>query len=149
METQTVTNIAFNKLVRSPKNVRVVNPDISADRQLIANIKANGVLQNLVVVPTETKGVFAFVAGGRRYSAVAHLVKNKQLPTTVNLPCLVKDASAATELSLSENIMRQAMHPADEFLAFQAMIDDGLTQTDIAACLPALRHRGRSAAQVC
>ena len=49
METQSVVNIPFNKLVRSPKNVRVVNPDISADRELIANIRANGVLQNLVV----------------------------------------------------------------------------------------------------
>jgi len=142
METQTVTNIAFNKLVRSPKNVRVVNPDISADRQLIANIKANGVLQNLVVVPTETQGVYAFVAGGRRYSAVAHLVNQKLLPKTVHLPCLVKDEHQATELSLSENMLRQAMHPADEFVAFQAMIEGGLTQTDIAA------HFGISVRQV-
>ena len=133
METQSVINIPFNKLVRSPKNVRVVNPDISADRELIANIHANGVLQNLVVVPTETKDVFAFVAGGRRYSAVAHLVKQNVLPKTTMLPCLVRDAENATELSLSENVLRQAMHPADEFAAFQAMIDDGLTQADIAA----------------
>lgn len=133
METQTVINIPFNKLVRSPKNVRVVNPDISADRELIANIHANGVLQNLVVVPTETKDVYAFVAGGRRYSAVAHLVKQKALPKTTMLPCLVRDADSATELSLSENVLRQAMHPADEFAAFQAMIDDGMTQADIAA----------------
>mgnify|MGYP003671145537 CR=1 FL=1 len=133
METQTVVNIPFNKLVRSPKNVRVVNPDIAADRELIANVRANGVLQNLVVVPTETKDVYAFVAGGRRYSAVAHLVKQKVLPKTTPLPCLVRDADSATELSLSENLLRQAMHPADEFAAFQAMIDNGLTQADIAA----------------
>ncbi len=133
METQTVVNIPFNKLVRSPKNVRVVNPDISADRELIASIRANGVLQNLVAVPTETKDVFAFVAGGRRYSALAHLVKQKVLPKTTPVPCLVKDASSATELSLTENMLRQAMHPADEFAAFQAMIDDGLTQVEIAA----------------
>ena len=133
METQTVVNIPFNKLVRSPKNVRVVNPDIAADRELIANVHANGVLQNLVVIPTETKDVYAFVAGGRRYSAVAHLVKQKVLPKTTPLPCLVRDADSATELSLSENILRQAMHPADEFAAFQAMIDDGMTQAEIAA----------------
>jgi len=133
METQTVTNIPFNKLVRSPKNVRVVNPDNSADRELIASIRANGVLQNLVVVPTETKDVYAFVAGGRRYSALAHLVKQKALPKTTAVPCLVKDASSSTELSLTENMLRQAMHPADEFAAFQAMIEDGLTQVDIAA----------------
>lgn len=85
------------------------------------------------MVPTETKNVFAFVAGGRRYSAIAHLVKQKVLPKTTMLPCLVRDADSATELSLSENVLRQAMHPADEFAAFQAMIDDGLTQADIAA----------------
>ena len=133
METQTVVNIPFNKLVRSEKNVRVVNPDISADRELIASIRANGVLQNLVVVPTETKDVYAFVAGGRRYSGVTHLVKQKALPESTVLPCLVKDVNAATELSLTENMLRQAMHPADEFAAFQAMIDDGLTQAEIAA----------------
>ena len=133
METQAVRNIPFNKLVRSPKNVRVVDPDIAADRQLIANVQANGILQNLVVVPTETEGVYAFVAGGRRYSAVAHLVKQKVLPESTPLPCLVRDADAATELSLSENVLREAMHPADQFLAFQAMIDDGLTQVEIAA----------------
>lgn len=133
MDTQTVRNIPFNKLVRSPKNVRVVDPDIAADRQLIANVQANGILQNLVVVPTETEGVYAFVAGGRRYSAVAHLVKQKVLPESTPLPCLVRDADAATELSLSENVLREAMHPADQFLAFQAMIDDGLTQVEIAA----------------
>ena len=66
METQNVVNIPFNKLVRSPKNVRVVDPDIAANRELIANIRANGVLQNLAVVPTETKDVYAFVDGGRR-----------------------------------------------------------------------------------
>ena len=133
MGTQAVVNIPFNQLVRSEKNVRAVNPDISADRELIASIKANGVLQNLVVVPTESKGVFAFVAGGRRYSAVEHLVKQKVLPENTALPCLVKDISSATEISLTENMLRQAMHPADEFAAFQVMIDDGLTQTDIAA----------------
>lgn len=133
METQSIVNIPFNKLVRSAKNVRVVNPDIAADRELIANVRANGVLQNLVVIPTETKDVYAFVAGGRRYSAVAHLVKQKVLPKSTPLPCLVRDADGATELSLSENLLRQAMHPADEFAAFQAIIDDGLTQADIAA----------------
>ena len=133
METQTVRNISINNLVRSPKNVRVVNPELSADRELIANIRANGVLQNLVVVPTETEGVFAFVAGGRRYSAVAHLVKQKVLPDHVELPCLVRDVDSATELSLSENMLRQPMHPADEFAAFQLMTEDGLTQADIAA----------------
>ena len=49
------------------------------------------------------------------------------------MPCLVRDVDSATELSLSENLLRQAMHPADEFAAFQAMIDDGMTQAEIAA----------------
>jgi ParB family transcriptional regulator, chromosome partitioning protein len=42
------------------------------------------------------------------------------------------DAERDTEISLAENEMRQAMHPADQFDAFKALADQGMGVADIA-----------------
>ena len=39
----------------------------------------------------------------------------------------------AEEISLTENVQREAMHPADEFEAFRALTDAGTPPADIAA----------------
>ena len=50
------------------------------------------------------------------------------------VPCQVIDGAAdAAEISLAENVMREAMHPADEFEAFRDLADKGLPAADIAA----------------
>ena len=46
--------------------------------------------------------------------------------------------ATAEEIALAENILREAMHPADKFAAFQSLIDQGMTVKDVAA------HFGRS-----
>ncbi len=49
------------------------------------------------------------------------------------MPCLlVQDASART-VSLTENVQREAMHPADQFEAFAALVAEGRPVEDIAA----------------
>src|SRR3546814_15200229 len=49
------------------------------------------------------------------------------------VPCLlVADASART-VSLAENVQREAMHPADQFAAFAALVKEGRPIEDIAA----------------
>ncbi|MFT4993657.1 MAG: ParB-like chromosome segregation protein Spo0J [Paraglaciecola sp.] len=47
------TDTALNKLVISEKNMRVVSASKEADRELIASIASQGVLQNLVVIPSQ------------------------------------------------------------------------------------------------
>ena len=70
-ENESVVNIPFNKLIKGSRNVRKVRSGKKADTQLIANIKAKGILQNLVVEPSLTrKGFYGVIAGGRRWSAV-------------------------------------------------------------------------------
>ena len=54
----------------------------------------------------------------------------KDAPVACNV--LAKDEDAA-EISLAENEMRQAMHPADQFEAFKALVDSGHGIEDIAA----------------
>jgi ParB family chromosome partitioning protein len=45
----------------------------------------------------------------------------------------VLDGEIATEISLAENEMRQAMHPADQFEAFKKLADEGKGPEEIAA----------------
>ena len=50
------------------------------------------------------------------------------------MPCRVLAGSAdATEISLTENVVRAPMHPADQFEAFRGLIDAGASVADIAA----------------
>jgi ParB-like chromosome segregation protein Spo0J len=54
----------------------------------------------------------------------------------VPVSCVVRDPStevSADEDSLAENVQRVALHPLDQFRAFQALLDKGLGEEEIAA----------------
>ncbi|MBN9068011.1 MAG: DNA-binding protein, partial [Rhizobiales bacterium] len=81
-------------------------------------------------------GMFEVPAGGRRYRALEMLAKQKRLNKTTPVPCVVSAANAGIlidEVSLAENIERAPLHPLDQFRAFQAMRDKGMTEEAIAA----------------
>src|SRR5690606_3512627 len=76
---------------------------------------------------------YEVVAGGRRLAALKRLAKSHRIPMEWPVPCLlVADASART-VSLTENVQREAMHPADQFEAFAALVAEGRPIEDIAA----------------
>jgi ParB family chromosome partitioning protein len=80
--------------------------------------------------------MFEVPAGGRRYRALELLVKQKRLAKTAPVPCVVGDANSdilVDEVSLVENMERAPLHPLDQFRAFQAMRDKGMTEEAIAA----------------
>ncbi len=130
MTTQMIT---LNKLTVSAKNVRKTAPDKEADKRLMASIASQGVLQNLVAVP-EGKGKFGVVAGGRRLRALQALAKGKKIATNIGVPCLVKDKDAdITEISLAENVGQESMHPADTYVAYSEMVEQGVGIENIAA----------------
>jgi len=52
---------------------------------------------------------------------------------TAPVPCIVHDDGLAEEDSLAENVQRVALHPLDQFRAFQVMREAGLSEEDIAA----------------
>jgi ParB family transcriptional regulator, chromosome partitioning protein len=124
----------LNRLVPSPRNVRR-STDAQADLQLKADIEARGLLQNLVVAPAgKPKGRFTVEAGGRRLRALTSLAAEGKLPRDLEVCCLVVDAApaAAREAGLAENFQRLAMNPADECLAFQQLIEQGVDVEGIA-----------------
>ena len=49
------------------------------------------------------------------------------------MPCLVVPDASARTVSLTENVQREAMHPAEQFEAFAALVAEGRPVEDIAA----------------
>ena len=81
-------------------------------------------------------GMFEVPAGGRRYQALALLVKQKRLAKTTPVPCVVREPSIsilAEDDSLAENTQRVALHPLDQFGAFPDLRTKGMSEEAIAA----------------
>jgi ParB family chromosome partitioning protein len=121
--------IEVKKLSKSPRNVRRTQTKAACE-ELKASILAHGILQNLVVVPAKRK--CQVIAGGRRLAALQALIAEEKLPEDHAVPCQVATEEQAEEMSLAENTVRQAMHPADEFEAFASLVDQGQTAAQIA-----------------
>ncbi len=116
---------------RSKRNVRTT-PRQSIP-ELAASIARVGLLQNLIVILSADGEQYEVVAGDRRLTALKLLAKKKRIAAEYEVPCLlVADASART-VSLAENVQREAMHPADQFAAFAALVKEGRPIEDIAA----------------
>ncbi|ULU23306.1 ParB/RepB/Spo0J family partition protein [Dyella terrae] len=116
---------------RSKRNVRAT-PRQSIP-ELAASIARVGLLQNLIVILAANGEQYEVVAGDRRLTALKLLAKKKRIAADYEVPCLlVADASART-VSLAENVQREAMHPADQFAAFAALVKEGRPIEDIAA----------------
>lgn len=133
-------DIPFNKLVLSQSNVRRIKAGVSVE-DLAGSIARRGLIQSLhvrAVLDAEgvETGMFEVPAGGRRYRALELLVKQKRLNKTAPVPCVVSDAASGIlmeEISFAENDERIPPHPLDQYRAFQAMRDKGMTEEAIAA----------------
>ncbi len=123
-------DIPLNQLVAWTGNVRKTH-NKSGIEELAASIKAHGLQQNLVVRKEGRK--FGVVSGGRRLKSMQLLAKRGDIPADFPVPCQITEAENATELSLVENVMREDMHPADQFEAFRQLVDEGMPVADIAA----------------
>ena len=147
-------DIPFNKLVLSQSNVRRVKAGISIE-QLAESIAQRTLLQSLNVravssMATATRPACSRVpAGGRRYRALELLVKQKRMAEDAARPlrCSRSGANLAEDDSLAENDDRVELHPLDQFRAFQALRDRGMTEAGDRRA--ALRDRQRSSSSGC
>lgn len=130
-------DIPFDKLVLSQSNVRRVKCGVSIG-ELADDIVRRTLLQSLNVRPMldadgQYTGKFEVPAGGRRFRALELLVKTKRMTKTQPVPCVVREGGSAEEDSLAENVMREALHPLDQFRAFKALREQGTSEEEIAA----------------
>ena len=131
-----IREVPLNRLALAPENVRKTPADPIAEAEIKASIAAHGLLENLVVRvdgPADA-GAWAVVAGGRRLAAMKALAEDGTITADHPVPCLIAaDPAMAGELSLAENVVRIAMHPADQVVAFTKLADAGLSVAAIAA----------------
>lgn len=110
--------IQVEKLQPHPDNPRKVIGDVS---ELAESIKANGILQNLTVVPNNDNwDDFTVIIGHRRLAAA------KQAGLT-ELPCAVVEMTEKEQLStmLTENMQRSDLTVYEQAKGFQMLIDLG------------------------
>ena len=124
--------LPIGSLRPNPNNPRKHVGDVT---ELAESIKAQGIRQNLLVIPdTENRGpgdtaaVYRIVIGHRRYTAV------KQAGLT-RLPCVIADLDPRQEreLMLVENTQRADLTPLEEADGYQGLLDLGSSVRDMAA----------------
>ena len=92
--------------------------DEQALGELAASIKAQGLMQPLLVRPVE-RGDYELIAGERRWRAA-------QMAGLAEVPALVREVpdEAALAMSLIENIQREDLNPMEESAGLQRLVDE-------------------------
>jgi ParB family transcriptional regulator, chromosome partitioning protein len=105
------------------------NFNLDALQELADSIKAQGVVQPIVVRPlSATPGQYELVAGERRWRAA-------QLAELHEIPAVIRDISdqETMAVALIENIQRQELNPIEEAKALVRLVEEfGLTHQEAA-----------------
>ncbi|EZN97438.1 MULTISPECIES: ParB/RepB/Spo0J family partition protein [Pseudomonas] len=125
--------VPLSRLVSRPAGRNVRKTPRMSIPELAASIQRVGLLQNLIVIASADGEHYEVVAGGRRLAALKLLAKKRRISKEWDVPCLLVADGTARTASLTENVQREAMHPADQFEAFAALVAEGRPIEDIAA----------------
>jgi len=123
--TESSMEIDIDLIDPNPEQPRTRFADENLD-ELAASIRANGVVQPIVVRPKGSR--YEIVAGERRWRA-------SQRAELRRIPAVVREVSdeKMLELALVENIQRQELNPIEEAIAYKRLVDSlGLVQEEIA-----------------
>jgi ParB family chromosome partitioning protein len=119
-------SLPLAQLQESPTNPRRRFNE-KALQELAANFTTQGVVQPLIVRAIDD-GKYEVVAGSRRFRAA-------QLAALTEVPVIVRVLSdaAVRELQLTENLLREDVHPYEEALALQGLLQLEGAQYDVAS----------------
>ncbi|MFG9472266.1 ParB/RepB/Spo0J family partition protein [Pseudomonas aeruginosa] len=131
--TKNLILVPLSRLVSRPTGRNVRKTPRMSIPELAASIQRVGLLQNLIVIAAANGEHYEVVAGGRRLVALKLLAKKRRISKKWEVPCLLVADGTARTASLTENVQREAMHPADQFEAFAALVAEGRPIEDIAA----------------
>jgi ParB family chromosome partitioning protein len=127
-------HIPFENLQIAALNMRAGRkaPDIS---DILPSVRARGILQPLLVRPTQDNlSGYEIIAGRRRYFCAKTIVEENG--TIEPLPCGILDDgddAAALEASLIENIARLDPDEMTQYETFVRLIKEGRSEADLAA----------------
>ena len=131
--TKNLILVPLSRLVLRPTGRNVRKTPRMSIPELAASIQRVGLLQNLIVIASANGEHYEVVAGGRRLAALKLLAKKHRISKEWEVPCLLVADGTARTASLTENVQRETMHPADQFEAFAALVAEGRPIEDIAA----------------
>lgn len=96
-----------------------VNFRLEQLQELADSITHNGIMQPILVRPTDEDGMYEIIAGERRFRAA-------KLADLDRVPVLIREMSdkVALELGLVENIQRADLSPIEEALGYQRLIEE-------------------------
>lgn len=96
--------------------------------ELTQSIKEKGVMQPLLVRPSDDPNIFELIAGERRWRA-------SQRAGLHEVPVIIREVSdrEALELAIIENVQRADLNPVEEALGYQQLLEQfDYTQSDLA-----------------
>lgn len=128
-----IESISLDRLSVSKANMRQGKkpPDVA---DILPSVIRRGVISPLFVRPNCQDGHFEIVAGKRRYFASLEAAKQGQ--DGLALPCIVLadgDDADALEVSMIENMLRQAPDPVTQWESYTRLVKEGRSVDDIAA----------------
>ncbi len=121
-----VINLAISDIDKNPFQTRYVGDD-EALEELADSIKAQGVVQPIVVRPSEDDGRYVLILGERRLHA------SKKAGKT-HIPAMVRRVSLqqAAEMTIIENLQREDLSALEQAEAFRVLSRDfNMTQQQI------------------
>lgn len=132
--TNTTRTIPLNLIDGWADNPRRIT-DHDNFKELKSSILAHGLLQSIVVRPSpDTDGRFQVIAGYRRCMALLDLAADGKIAFDYPvLASILTDDNDALEVALAENVVREPMHPIDQFNTFSTLIEKGEREENIAA----------------
>lgn len=129
----TILTATHAQMVRGAENVRKKPRDLG---ELLALVRAQGLLQNLVCYPQRRGGAptgkLVVAAGDGRWQVVGMLIAEGSFPEDYQIPYLLVTEEEAVLVGLAENLGSVPMHPADIFDAMLTLAHGGRSVADIA-----------------
>lgn len=116
--------IPLDRLEPNPQQPRA---DVGDLEELVASIREKGVLEPLLVRPSQVGGRFMIISGERRYRAAREAGLRE-------VPCIEMDVDdrAVAEIALIENLQRKDLTPFEEAEGLLALVERfGYTHEDI------------------
>jgi ParB family chromosome partitioning protein len=113
-----IRNIALDRISPNPEQPRMIF-DESALAELAASIREHGVLQPILVRPTDAHHHYQLVAGERRWRAAREA-------GLAEVPALIEqlDDDTALEIGIIENLQREDLSPLEEAMIYERMTSE-------------------------
>ena len=127
-------HLPLHRLCLSPNNPRKTPASPEDHASMVASIAAVGLIYPLIVDPfddaTDQIGV---AAGGRRLAAYQDLTAQGRVPSDHPILCYAcPEGTDPAEIAVFENMIRAAIHPADQFVSFSNLAAQGHALEEIA-----------------